>query len=258
MPEIRTSYERSRGCGFRKGGGTYLVTDEGKLLQPCGRLPLVLDICPTCGQGIKFSRSPGWVDPALLFEGNECRMKRKSLRSHSEILQKIFGGPFGAKTSASCLCPLDDPSSLGRSLLMWVGEKFYPSPMDWLQESQRQGISRRIASVPRGFIPGETWILVAHKKVNIEGGQKPQPAVFHLFRPDRIEYVVSGQESEEELAKIEKRGISLVKVIPVDSDGNILEQPALDLEGDLPPETEEGLPAQDQETESQDPEDGSE
>jgi len=38
MPEIRTAYERQRGCGHRKGGGIYLV--GGLATASCGKLPL--------------------------------------------------------------------------------------------------------------------------------------------------------------------------------------------------------------------------
>lgn len=39
-----------------------------------------------------------------------------------------------------------------------------------------------------------------------------KPGVFKFFRPDRIEYVITGNETDEELTAIEKRGITLVEV----------------------------------------------
>lgn len=49
--------EAKRGCGFRKVGGTYLVSEgEG---MPCDRLPIKLDVCPVCSHG--FKRSRGWT-----------------------------------------------------------------------------------------------------------------------------------------------------------------------------------------------------
>ena len=39
---------------------------------------------------------------------------------------------------------------------------------------------------------------------------------FYVYKPERIEYIVKGDESEEELDKMEKRGISLVKLVRMD------------------------------------------
>jgi hypothetical protein len=39
---------------------------------------------------------------------------------------------------------------------------------------------------------------------------------FHIFRPQRIEYVVKGDETDDELAAFEKRGVEPVKVVPLE------------------------------------------
>ena len=91
------------------------------------------------------------------------------------------------------------------------------------------GISRRISTVPRGFEPSKTWVLLAHRKgikvprramewteeglvpsstlVNV-----PAPAIFSIFRPQAIEYVVKGAETKEELERLAKRGLTPVHV----------------------------------------------
>ena len=43
--------------------------------------------------------------------------------------------------------------------------------------------------------------------------------IVYAFRPERIEYVIKGNESTKELDKLVSRGITLVKVIPVDKEG---------------------------------------
>lgn len=58
--------EAKRGCGYRKIGGTYLV--GGGIGVPCDRLPLALDVCLCCGQGIKQALGFTWVDVAKLVE----------------------------------------------------------------------------------------------------------------------------------------------------------------------------------------------
>jgi|GEM_PF-2940968 len=53
--------EARRGCGFRKINGLYLV--GGGLSAPCDRMPYRLDRCPTCGEGVKFTRGHSWLQP---------------------------------------------------------------------------------------------------------------------------------------------------------------------------------------------------
>ena len=43
-------------------------------------------------------------------------------------------------------------------------------------------------------------------------GQVPRAAIFHAFRPTAVEYIVKGSESPAELDRLEKRGLTLVKV----------------------------------------------
>jgi hypothetical protein len=71
--------------------------------------------------------------------------------------------------------------------------------------------------VPRGFKIGETWVALAHRKAISGYGNKPdeivyKPGIFHVFCPSRIEYVVKDDDSDDKLEKLEKRGISLVRV----------------------------------------------
>lgn len=113
-----------------------------------------------------------------------------------------------------------------------------------MEEGRDMGISRRIKAVPKGFKVGETWVAVGHIEA-IPGGyvtdfekqglclehepnakgtackrckakkEKGKPAIFQVFRPTAIEYVVKGTESEKELEAIEERGIKLVQVIEI-------------------------------------------
>ena len=55
MPNIITLVEGPRGCGYRKECGYYMMLPHFKA-ESCGKLPLPLEQCPCCGQGIKFSR----------------------------------------------------------------------------------------------------------------------------------------------------------------------------------------------------------
>lgn len=237
MPNIRVSHERERGCGYRKEGGLYLVLPEFKG-QPCGKLPLTLDRCPCCGAGIKFARGWTWIDGKLLFGSMPCNIE-DDLTHHR------------------CIIGDNPPEKMG---LIWIGEKFYKTPDDWLNEGRDMGVSRRIQAIPNGFKTGETWVAVAHidaipgAYVIEDGGkqglcdhepnargtackkckakkEKGKGAIFQVFKPSDIEYIVKGTETEEELTKLEERGISLVKVV------KIIEQKT-EKQAELPPTQE--------------------
>lgn len=206
---IVVSREGKRGCGYRKVGGTYLIS--GGAPRPCGVLPLELCTCPTCGAGIKQTRGWTWVDPSELFKDRRCAI-------------------CDAKASAQGGAVYCRFTRLQHAGLLWIGEKFYSTPEEYTAEAHRMGISRRIKAVPRDYVPGETWILLAHSKVDFSeldarhSQENPdaaamiaelprrRPAIFAAFLPERIERIVNGDESEEEIAKIEKAGLVPVKV----------------------------------------------
>lgn len=220
MANVRVSHERPRGCGYRKGGGLYLVLGEFQGHQ-CGKLPVPLEKCPTCGAGIKFARGWTWINGKSLFATRECWMNDRATK---------------------LMCVLEDPpEQMG---LIWIGEKYYKTANDWINEGREMGVSRRIKSIPKGFKIGETWVCVAHiEGIPAPGGGdnfcektpnnihefntkdvckhckkrrvKGTPAIFQVFRPTAIEYIVKGDETEEELEKLEERGISLVKVVKI-------------------------------------------
>lgn len=194
MATIYASAEGPRGCGYRQGGGLYLVA--GKLSEPCPKLPIELEVCPTCGEGIKPARGWSWIRPDPLLDP----------------------GPHGSKRHEAA-CPLGtaiDWSEGRRAGLVWIGEKFYPTPGEFMREAAKMGVSRRITVVPRDFVIGETWIALAHRKAVFyperEEGEEYGPGVFTFFLPEAIEYIVKGDESEDELDRLEERGFRLVKV----------------------------------------------
>lgn len=192
MATVKQVIEPKRGCGYRKGGGLYFRNDGAA--ADCGKLPIPLTVCPHCGAGIKFSRSPQWIMGSLLTDA-KCK-------------------------NEDCTCPIGRIYPGEKYLLVWIGEKHYPMPDDFLNESHKLGISRRIKSVPTGFEVGKTRVFLAHAKAIMEADPDNlekmiyTKGVFASFIPTRIEYVVKGDESEDELNALEKRGLSLVQVTP--------------------------------------------
>lgn len=197
MSAIPVRYDRQRGCGWRKEGGLYLVA--AGLSQPCGKLPLPLDVCPTCHAGIKPTRGWTWVDGEALTVPRICA---------------------NALPGGSCQCPL--AARLGRVGLLWIGEQFYPTPAHWIHEAQTQGVSRRISAVPKEFKVGETWVFVAHRKVIRQSDGTHTPGIFHAFKPHAVEYIVGGTESVEELDAMRKRGITPVRIERVEREPDLV------------------------------------
>jgi hypothetical protein len=131
---------------------------------------------------------------------------------------------------------LDD--GVGRCGLIWVGEAFYPTTSAFNAEAHEVGLSRRITTVPHGFVVGETWVLLAHRKAiqkeETAIGKPPEfiPGIFRIFRPASVEIVVSGDEPDAVIEDYIKRGLSPVKVIRegVSEQGALM--PGADADGD--------------------------
>lgn len=191
MPNIKVVSEGPRGCGFRKPGAFYLRSDG--LGWSCGALPIPLERCPTCDRGIKPSRGWTWVNIADLTSKRQCER------------------PGGCGP-----CALAD-NKVQRCGLLWIGEQFYHTPNEFEREADKMGISRLIPAIPRGFVLGETWVALAHRKAftKLVVGKPPEFAkgIFRVFKPERIEYVVSDKDSESKLDTLEAKGITLVKVV---------------------------------------------
>jgi hypothetical protein len=85
-------------------------------------------------------------------------------------------------------------------------------PAEFAAEAGRQGISRRVPGIPRGFVVGQTWVLLAHRLGVLCPDGNRLPGVFHLFRPAAIEYVVRPDDPPGRLEAMEARGATLVRV----------------------------------------------
>jgi hypothetical protein len=206
--------EKRRGCGFRKIGGLYLV--GGKEGFSCAALPYPLDVCPHCSSGIKFSRGWTWLSRAF-FQINEL---------------ECFPSPTSNRP-----CPMMGAcaftGSHERLGLLWIGENFYKTPVEFSLEAEQMGISRRISTLPRGFTVGETWVALAHRKAvyrhrHVEYGPPPEggeprpaswegnftPGIFTAFRPKAIEFIVTEKMLEDPKIqeRIQRQGLTPVVV----------------------------------------------
>ena len=208
--------EARRGCGYRKVGGLYMV--GGGIGIPCDRLPFELSVCPCCSQGIKPARGWTWIDVAKLFQG--AHLTGQPL--------KIFpGNVVQARELCPCattnFCPLCvKPEVMGKAGLLWIGERFYKTPDQFIAEGVSLGFSRRIKSVPQGFKIGETWVMLAHAKAIVKIDWQAEgysSGIFYVWLPQRLERI--RLESERDSAEVQadaKRGIQSVYVPDNDVD----------------------------------------
>lgn len=210
MAVVTVSIEAKRGCGYRKpskkGYGIYLMGDGPS--APCGRLPFPLTTCPCCGGGIKFSRGFTWIDPSKLF-------------------QDVYD--IECDSPVCHLCPLSDFNLLvgQRAGLIWIGEKFYATATEFMRESQRMGVSRKIPSIPNELEIGHTWIFFAHTKAipykDDEGNLQWHPGIFQAFRPTRIDFVIDDVENVPAYAERvqDDLGTDVVRIVKVIKDTEV-------------------------------------
>jgi hypothetical protein len=205
-------------------------------------MPYELPRCPTCGGGVKFTRSHTWLQPEFF--------PRHLQRGDSTLKQ---GGPppesaFCQDESACPVCRNRD--DFGPHLLLWIGRAHY-SPEEYLKESRELGVSRRIPAPPKGMVMGETWVLLAHLDAvptkNFFKGQpqctvcnftegmhspgapadvcsafqapKPTPGIFCAFIPRAVELILKESDATPERREKEaKRGVTVVAVPDDDKD----------------------------------------
>ena len=205
MSEVVMSLESERLCGFRKPGvngyGVYLMgTPSG---APCEAMPFPLEVCPSCGGGIKPSRGVTWIEPYNLFEGV----------SHIDCDSPVCWA-----------CPI---AHLGndKALLLWVGERFYPTAKHFMIEANRKGISRKISSIPHDFRIGKTWIYLAHRKAigyinSVTDEQEWIPGIFMAFKPTHLDMVIDNVVDVPEYPQKlqEEHGDDRVRIVKVVKD----------------------------------------
>lgn len=234
---IMNTMETERGCGYRKEGGLYVVAGGPSVSSEA--LPLPLAICPTCHGGIKQSRGWTWIEPAPLF-------------LEHDVWDDFF--PFTKNVA------MMSHALRVRAGLLWIGEKFYKTPGEFLAEGMEQGVSRRITALPNDFIVGQTRIFFAHSRAMpgwddeigefTDDGEDQGPGIFGSFVAERIDYVVKSAEitayeacagveddllketaEHDPIAKValelrrkEARGITLVNPTRVDAHGQHVDE----------------------------------
>ena len=189
--------EPRRHCGDRKIGGIYFRNDPGDNFS-CISLPYNVTTCPCCFEGIKFSRSYKWIIPSKLFVD----------------IDKTCSGFIESSCPIKNNCPLKTNEKSG---LMWVGNQFY-TPEEFTEEAIQFGVSKRIAAVPKNFQIGKTWVFLAHKLGGRDILNRKVPAIFYVFKPTRIEKIVSETQYKDNLEMNKLRAKGIIPVVVYDED----------------------------------------
>lgn len=200
--EVTESVESARGCGHRRSGkggvGMYLVS-EGGVGMRCDRTPF--NLVDAEGLPIKHFRGTKLINPQELFADNLPPLRQTC-------------------TSECIVCPMGGQKH-NVGLLMFVGREHY-TVEEFLREANRKGPSKRIGSLPDGFIVGQHWLYLAHLDAGDgfdENGEPCKvPAVFYIYRP-KLDLVIDDpanlSERAVELKTKHGNAARLVKVIPV-------------------------------------------
>lgn len=227
--------ESKRGCGYRKVGGTYVVS--GNFWASCDRLPFPLTVCPCCGEGYRPSRSLREIDPRGMLGGKHepCICKTNCYICNPGKLYSYE----------------DESLDKVSHYLEWIGGNFYKDHSTFISEAQKLGISRRLKNgVPRGVVVGKSVFYLAHrdilftKRSNAAKGFTRQlfekgPGIFMAFVTQRIEHICTQSEFDlteryekdndiwfpedlpnriKQLSNLKKRGITLIPVPDDDHD----------------------------------------
>lgn len=216
--------EAQRGCGYRKVGGTYMVSS--KFHRECDRLPFRLEVCPCCGEGYRPSRTLRQITPEKILQGQHspcecepgCFICNPSIISAEELDWNRKNVEIG-------------------HYLEWVGTGFYGTPEEFVKEAAKLGISRRLKSgVPRRLVVGKSIIFLAHKRATFVYNRKskdgrrreivtPMPAIFMAFTVFNLEHICTDieyqdvqqyqamQPDDRDNIKWAKRTMSLVRML---------------------------------------------
>lgn len=202
--------ESERGCGWRQVGGVYLVCDGFGYV--CDALPLPLDPCHCCGFEVGHARSMQPIRAnylASLMIDHHCK------EDHDLCPLCYFGQPYQDAVAMTPeerdKCGVPNPPDV--FYLMFVSKGFY-TPESFMQESEKQGISKRVAanSLPAGFQIGKDWVFLAHGETlfMVDGAKVRKTGIFYAFKPTRLELLLWDDTSEELINDYKLAGYTVV------------------------------------------------
>lgn len=193
---------KERGCGHLKADATYLRVDPD-LISEDGVLPLFVEF----ETPIKYKEDHfrGWKHfPGIQFEQKHRDKIEIShpdeLDLHLERLRddELFGNHAGQRRC-----------TYAHDLLMWIGESYYSTADEFIEEAKTMGANKRIPSNnPPVIDPGRTRVFLIHPKaVNDE-----HAGIIGYFYPTRVVHTLDEDgEVPEKIKDYERK--NLVEVV---------------------------------------------
>jgi len=90
--------------------------------------------------------------------------------------------------------------------LLWVGEKYYSTPIAFAREGARMGFSRRLPAVPPEVKIGD-YVYFAHRKCAFEDSPDPAAGLFLASPITRVDLIVDSTDP----ALLPSRAIAIKK-----------------------------------------------
>ena len=191
---IEEIFETQRGCGRRYAGrrrfGLYLF--GGCFAESCERLPFPLQPCSCCGRPYIQNR-------------NMMRFYHETVLKY-DVEPRCHLHDVGSRHENSHhheRCPVCCPSLVieeGQwSWQFWVGTEY--TPKQFIEEAEREGISKRIPRLPKEFEWGQ-WVYLLHRWAMVDSAELGDdqrelvsPGIFYVFKPSELHIVVETLDS---------------------------------------------------------------
>lgn len=151
---MTTISNMQRGCGFLKENSIYLRAEIGTLgeLEPFVEFKKPIPYLEHHFRGLRLMNG-------LQFEMSENAITKPRDEIHKHIKRLKIGTI--EKDEITNFAALESPYAF--DILMWVGEKYYKKPQDFIREAHAQGVSKKIPlAEPPLIMQGFTKIYFIH------------------------------------------------------------------------------------------------
>ncbi len=216
---LEMATEGSRGCGYRKVGGLYLMGGQG--FQTCDRLKLEIPSCPCCGEHPRPNRGIQPISSYELFDKHPSRIR------DGEEKGKAPREDLCVDDLNCRVCYPNQRDDVFKDYLIWVGREYYTDE-SFNHEARTQGISRRIPYIPQELVMGHSVIYLAMRGnintragVDRDGRPVKKNGIFMAYIPQRLDLLVWQSDADDDPAYIDElasRGITAVIIPDGDED----------------------------------------
>lgn len=188
--------------------GMYLLLAQ-RLLPPCGKMPLRLDICPACGHRLNRRRPWTWVSIPSLFLRDDVHC---SFECSIAPTINALENDDDAELCAFADWWLEARIAGGHSHcggLVWLPVTRYPLPRSFIEQADELHVSWGLHRLDERLVIGETIVLVAHPDAILNRDGTISAGICCAFVPTDVVYCSSADDDAGRLARIRKRCIEI-------------------------------------------------